>query len=500
MKEQEKALIDRRQKMNQELLKDIIDKIDITGEAPSFDPERQYYFIAKAREEVSKLKEKLGRSVTACVNTFGCQMNARDSEKIVGILEIVGYEMIEDEKADFVIYNTCTVRENANLRVYGRLGQLKKNKERNPHMKIALCGCMMQEPTVVEKLKKSYRFVDIIFGTHNIFKFAELLYNSFDSDRMVIDLWEGTTEIVEDLPNERKFSFKAGVNIMFGCNNFCSYCIVPYVRGRERSRSPKDIIAEIKDLVADGVVEVMLLGQNVNSYGKTLEEPITFAELLKEVEKAEGLERIRFMTSHPKDLSDELIEAMKNSKKICRHFHLPLQSGSSKVLKEMNRRYDKERYLELVEKLRTAMPDLSLTTDIIVGFPGETEEDFLETMDVVKKARYDSAYTFIYSKRTGTPAAAREDQIPEDVVKDRFDRLLEEIQNISKEQCSRDTGKTVEVLVEEKNDHDAAMVTGRMSNNSLVHFVGDESLIGKIVSVKLDECKGFYYIGTKVEE
>ncbi len=485
--------------MNQELLKDKITEIDLTKEAPLRDPERQYYYIAKAREKVTSLKEELGRPLTACVNTFGCQMNARDSEKIVGILEMVGYEVVEDESADFIIFNTCTVRENANLRVYGRLGQLKKNKERNPYMKIALCGCMMQEPTVVEKLKKSYRFVDIIFGTHNIFKFAELLYNSFDSDRMIIDLWEDTKEIVEDLPNERKFSFKAGVNIMFGCNNFCSYCIVPYVRGRERSRNPKDIIREIEDLVADGVVEIMLLGQNVNSYGKNLEEPMTFAQLLQEVEKVEGLERIRFMTSHPKDLSDELIEVMKNSKKICNHLHLPLQSGSSKVLKEMNRRYDKEKYLGVVDKLKAAMPDLSLTTDIIVGFPGETEEDFLETMDVVKKVRYDSAYTFIYSKRTGTPAAAREDQVPEDVVKDRFDRLLEEIQNISKEQCSKDTGKTVTVLVEEKNDHDDTMVTGRMSNNILVHFVGDESLIGKLVSVKLDECKGFYYIGTMVE-
>ena len=239
---------------------------------------------------------------------------------------------------------------------------------------------------------------------------------------MVIDIWKDTDKIVEDLPVERKYPFKSGVNIMFGCNNFCSYCIVPYVRGRERSRNPKDIIREIERLVADGVVEVMLLGQNVNSYGKNLEEPMTFAQLLQEVEK--------FMTSHPKDLSDELIEVMKNSKKICRHIHLPLQSGSSRILKLMNRRYDKEKYLDLVRKIREAMPDISLTTDIIVGFPGETEEDFLETMDVVEKVRYDSAFTFIYSKRTGTPAAVMEDQVPEDVVKDRFDRLLKKVQEI----------------------------------------------------------------------
>ena len=279
---------------------------------------RQYEFMAKAREYVKKQSEELGRPLTYCVTTFGCQMNARDSEKLTGILEEIGYVAAEDEKADFVIYNTCTVRENANLRVYGRLGVLHGYKKKNKHMTIALCGCMMQEPEVVEKLKKSYKFVDIIFGTHNIFKFAELIVRNFEEKGMVIDIWKDTQEIVEDLPVERKYSFKSGVNIMFGCNNFCSYCIVPYVRGRERSRNPEDIIAEIKSLVADGVVEVMLLGQNVNSYGKNLENPMTFASLLQEIEKIEGLERIRFMTSHPKDLSDELIEVMANSKKICK--------------------------------------------------------------------------------------------------------------------------------------------------------------------------------------
>ena len=321
----------------------------------------------------------------------------------------------------------------------------------------------------------------------------------FESERMVIDIWKDTDKIVEDLPSERKFSFKSGVNIMFGCNNFCSYCIVPYVRGRERSRNPKDIIREIERLVADGVVEVMLLGQNVNSYGKNLETPMTFAQLLQEVEKIEGLRRIRFMTSHPKDLSDELIEVMKNSKKICKHLHLPVQSGSSRILQKMNRRYTKEQYLELVRKIKTAIPDISLTTDIIVGFPGETEEDFLETMDIVKQVRYDSAFTFIYSKRTGTPAATMENQVAEDVVKDRFDRLLKEVQEISAEVCSIHTGTTQEVLVESLNDHDASLVTGRLSNNILVHFPGNADLIGKIVDVKLEECKGFYYIGTRVE-
>ena len=463
---------------------------------PVSEPERQYYFIAKCRQIVQKINKERGFPLCYKTVTFGCQMNARDSEKLAGILEQIGYvEEPEEEKADFVIYNTCTVRENANQRVYGRLGQLGRIKKKNPHMMIALCGCMMQEPHVVEKLKTSYRFVDLIFGTHNIYKFAELLATRMESGRMVIDIWKDTDKIVEDLPVERKYPFKSGVNIMFGCNNFCSYCIVPYVRGRERSRDPKAIVREIERLVADGVVEVMLLGQNVNSYGKTLEQPITFAELLKEIEKIEGLERIRFMTSHPKDLSDELIQVMAESKKICRHLHLPVQSGSTRILKKMNRRYTKEGYLDLVNRIKTAIPDISLTTDIIVGFPGETEEDFQETLDVVRKVRYDSAFTFIYSKRTGTPAAVMEDQVPEDVVKDRFNRLLKEVQDISAEVCAVHEGTVQTALVESVNDHDSSLVTGRLSNNLLVHFPGDASMIGKFYQVRLNECRGFYYIG-----
>lgn len=479
-------------------LEEMIETIDMNGQPPVKEPERQYYFMEKCRELVKKESEKLGRKLTASVNTFGCQMNARDSEKIVGILETIGYEIIEDEDADFVIYNTCTVRENANLKVYGHLGYLKKVKKKKPYMRIALCGCMMQEDVVIEKIKKSYQFVDLIFGTHNIFKFAELFYTCMVSDRMVLDIWKDTDQIVEDLPTERKYSFKAGVNIMFGCNNFCSYCIVPYVRGRERSRNPQDIIKEIEGLVADGVVEVMLLGQNVNSYGKTLEHPVTFAQLLQEVEKIEGLKRIRFMTSHPKDLSPELIEVMKNSKKICKHLHLPVQAGSSRLLKIMNRKYTKEQYLDLVENIKKNIPGISLTTDIMIGFPGETEEDFQETLDVVRKVRYASAYTFIYSKRTGTPAAQMENQVPEDVVKERFNRLLKEVQTISSELTKEDEGTVQEVLVEGINEHDASLVTGRLSNNLLVHFKGEESLIGELVRVKLTECKGFYYLGELV--
>lgn len=480
--------------MEQKININIIDKQQI----PDTEPQRQYYFMEIAKQYVAQIVKQKGRPLTFCVNTFGCQMNARDSEKLVGILEKIGYVQKETEDADFVIYNTCTVRENANNKVYGRLGYLNSQKKKNKDMMIGLCGCMMQEPEVVEKIRTSYRFVDLVFGTHNIYKFAELIVAALESDSMIIDIWKDTDQIVEDLPVERKYKFKSGVNIMFGCNNFCSYCIVPYVRGRERSREPKDIIREIEHLVADGVVEVMLLGQNVNSYGKNLEQPITFAQLLEEIEQIEGLERIRFMTSHPKDLSDELIEVLGRSKKICKHLHLPLQSGSSRVLKEMNRHYDKEQYLELVKKIRTAVPDIALTTDIIVGFPGETEEDFLETMDVVKQVEYDSAFTFIYSKRTGTPAAAREEQVPEDVVKDRFDRLLHEVQEIGSRKAGALTGTVQKVLVEEVNAQDAQLVTGRLSNNSVVHLKGGSELIGRIVDVSLDECKGFYYLGNMV--
>lgn len=475
------------------------DNIDLTQNPPQEEPDRQYYYIAKARQYVQEKSRKKGRPLTFCVNTFGCQMNARDSEKLIGILEQIGYVKKETEDADFVIYNTCTVRENANNKVYGRLGYLHSQKKKNPDMMIGLCGCMMQEPEVVEKIRTSYRFVDLVFGTHNIYKFAELIVAAFESKGMIVDIWKDTDKIVEDLPVERKYTFKSGVNIMFGCNNFCSYCIVPYVRGRERSRDPKDILREIERLVADGVVEVMLLGQNVNSYGKNLEHPMTFAQLLEEVEKIDGLERIRFMTSHPKDLSDELIEVLGKSKKICKHLHLPLQSGSSRILKEMNRHYTKEQYLELVKKIRAAVPDIALTTDIIVGFPGETEEDFLETMEVVKEVQYDSAFTFIYSKRTGTPAATKEDQVSPEVVKDRFDRLLHVVQEIGSQKAGALQGTVQKVLIEEINAQDEHLVTGRLSNNSVVHIPGGADLIGKIVNVSLDECKGFYYLGTLAE-
>ncbi len=476
--------------MNDEYSKRI-EAQDLTKEPPTEEPDRQYYIVKKKSEE-------LGRPLTCNLTSFGCQMNARDSEKLLGILRSAGFQETDSEDADFVIYNTCTVRDNANQRVFGRLGVLNGYKKKNPQMKVALCGCMMQEDLVIEKLRKSYGFVDLVFGTHNLYKFAELLYRCYTEKGMIVDIWEDTDKIVEDLPVERKYPFKSGVNIMFGCNNFCSYCIVPYVRGRERSRAPEEILREIRNLAADGVKEVMLLGQNVNSYGKELAGMgfLSFPELLREVEKVEGIERIRFMTSHPKDLSDELIEVMRQSKKICRHLHLPLQSGSTRILNKMNRRYTKESYLALAEKIRRAIPDISLTTDIIVGFPGESEEDADDTIDVIRKVRFDNAFTFVYSKRTGTPAAAME-QVPEKEVRENFDRILACVQETARERVKRFEGQVLPVLVEELNEQDTSLVTGRLSNNTVVHFPGDASLIGEIVDVKLVRCEGFYYIGER---
>ena len=454
--------------------------------------EIQLQYIEKCKELLAKSSTK---RPTFHIQNEGCQMNSIQTESIAAIMEKMGYEMVDTEDADAVVFNTCTVRENANQKIYGHLGHLKSIKRNHPDMKIVLFGCMMQEHHVVEKIRKDYKYVNLVFGTHNIHKFPELFYRALQTDDQIIDIWKESDEIVEGMPTSRKYSFKTGVSVMFGCNNFCSYCIVPYVRGREKSREPKEIIMEIERLVKDGVKEVMLLGQNVNSYGKNLSVPVTFAELLQEVEKIDGLERIRFMTPHPKDLSDDLIDVMSKSKKICNHVHLPVQSGSSRLLKLMNRNYTKEHYLELVDKIRSKMPDVSLTTDIIVGFPGETEEDFEETLDVVRKAKYDSAYTFIYSKRTGTPAAAMENQVPEDVVKNRFNRLLETVNEVSRSISNRYEGTVQQVLVEDVDDHDASYVTGRMTNNILVHFPGSKDLIGTLINVRLTECRGFYYMG-----
>ena len=470
------------------------------GEIFEDEIERQYYFMKKAAFYIEKKAEEKKRPLTFFVTTFGCQMNAKDSEKLKGILEKVGYvEGETEDEADFVIYNTCTVRDNANQRVYGRLGSLGSKKKKNPQKLIALCGCMMQESSVIEKIKKSYGFVDIIFGTHNLFKFAELLCKRLESTERVIEIWKETDKKVEELPSERTYSFKSGINIMYGCNNFCSYCIVPYVRGRERSRSPEDIIKETRKLAEDGVIEVMLLGQNVNSYGRNLTDSVNFSQLLKMVEEVDGIERIRFMTSHPKDLSEEIIKVMKHSKKICRHLHLPLQSGSTRILKAMNRKYTKEEYVSLAKKIREEIEDISITTDIIVGFPGETMEDVKETVKVIEEVEFDGAFTFLYSKRTGTPAASMEEQVSKEVMKEGFSYVLDAAQKTAKNRASLREGKVMDVLVEEINGQDSSLVSGRLSNNMMVHFPGGKELIGKIVPVYLKESKGFYFLGEKCE-
>ena len=468
--------------------------------APENEPERQYYFIAKLKEYVSKTRESIGRPLTACTKTFGCQMNARDSEKLEGILKIIGYEPTESEKADFVIYNTCTVRENANLRVYGRLGQLKSKKRKNPHMMIGLCGCMMQEAHVVEKIRKSYKFVDLVFGTHNIYKFAELLYDRVSNESMIIDIWEDTDKIVEELPIERKFPFKSGVNIMFGCNNFCSYCIVPYVRGRERSREPELILEEVKGLAKEGYKEITLLGQNVNSY-KGNEKIRNFAELLNEVCKIDGIERVNFISPHPKDFTDDVIEVIANNEKVTRIVHLPVQSGNTKVLKEMNRKYTKEQYLELAKKMLSKIPGLVLSTDIIVGFPGETDEEFEDTLDVVRQINFEQIFMFIYSVREGTVAAERQDQVPEEIKHIRFNKLKELYESRVDENNEKYLNTVQKLLIEGKSKNNENMLEGRTSTNKVVIFEPHtEKKPGDIVSVKITETHKWYLKGEIIND
>lgn len=461
--------------------------------------EKQQKYMQKMKAYLSDLEQKTGKKQSYFVLTTGCQMNAHDSEKIAGMLETMGYiESPTEENANFVIYNTCCIRENAEEKVYGRLGRLKYYKNKNKDMKIALCGCMTQQDIVIEKLQKSYKFIDIVFGTFNLYKLPELLYHSLETEGTLFDIWEAAGEIVEDIPTVYKNAFQASVNVTYGCENYCAYCIVPYVRGKERSRNPEDIINEIQKLVNNGTKEVMLLGQNVNSYGKNLKTPISFSKLLQKINAIEGLERIRFMTSHPKDLSDELIETIKNCKKVCNYIHLPIQSGSDEILKRMNRHYTKQKYLELVKKLREAVPDITISTDIIVGFPGETEQDFEQTLDVVRQVKYCTAFTFLYSKRSGTPAAVMKNQVPEEIAKDRFNRLLEVLNPIVEEIHKKQIGTTVEVLVEEVSKQNSSILTGRAENNTLVHFEGTKDLIGSIIPIKIVDSKTFYVIGERV--
>ena len=460
---------------------------------------RQQGFIDLVRADNERFEAETGRKRKMLIVTFGCQMNAHDSEKLLGMLTEMGYIRADNEEdADFIIYNTCCVRENAENKVYGNLGYLKHIKAEKPDLRIALCGCMMQQPTVLETIRKKYRHVDIVFGTFNLYKLPELMYLNMESGSPVFDIWQEHGEIVEDLPAIRKYKFKASVNIMFGCNNFCSYCIVPYVRGRERSRTPEDILREIRALAADGVKEVTLLGQNVNSYGRGLEKEVTFAQLLRMVNEVEGIERIRFMTSHPKDLSDELIQAMVECDKVCRHIHLPVQAGNNEILRQMNRHYTKESYLATVDKIRQAMPDCAITTDIMVGFPGEGDAEVADTLDVIKRARYSGAFTFIYSKRTGTPAAVMENQVTDEQAKRSFNAVLEAVNPIIHEINEEKLGRTYTVLAEEVSSSDPDFITGRLDDNTLVHFKSDNTVIGTMVQVKITDNKTFYLIGERI--
>jgi len=420
------------------------------------------------------------------ITTWGCQMNEHDSEKIAGMLEEMGHKPTKSyEEADIIVFNTCCVRENAELKVFSSIGNLKKFKNKNPNLVIAICGCMVQQKHVAQKIYDRFPFVDIVLGTHNIHKFPEILECVVSQDQRIIEIWDENKGIVENVPVKRDNNIKAWVTISFGCNNFCSYCIVPYVRGRERSRKPQDIIEEVKALAEEGFKEVTLLGQNVNSYGKDLSEEVRFSDLLYRINEIPGIERIRFMTSHPKDLSDDLIKAIKECKEVCEHIHLPVQSGSTSILKKMNRNYTKEHYLNLVEKIYQEIPGVSITTDIIVGFPGESEEDFEDTLDVVERVRFDSAFTFMYSKRKGTPAAKMENQVPDEVKKERLKRLMDLQNRISKEKNMKLKDKTVEVLVE-GYDSKKNLLVGRTRTNKLVYFEGEpKRLLGKLINVKI---------------
>lgn len=464
-----------------------LDNIDTSCNIPETEPQRQLYFMACCKNMLDQKKNQLGRPLKMFVRTFGCQMNEHDSEKLAGMLLSMGYDRASEvSDADFIIFNTCAIRENAELKVYGHLGALKSLKSKNKNLIIAICGCMMQQKEVVSHIKKTYPHVDIIFGTHNLFRLPELLLDVLDHHSCVTEILDTTSDVVEEIAIDRVDTKKAYVNIIYGCNNFCSYCIVPFVRGRERSRKLADIINEVAELAKLGYLEITLLGQNVNSYGNDLDDPdATFPNLLRELNKIDGIKRIRFMTPHPKDFSNELILAIRDLDKVCHHIHLPLQSGSTKVLSDMNRRYTKEQYLSLVNNIRKHIPDITITTDIIVGFPGETEEDFLDTIDVVRRAHFDMAYTFIYSKRTGTKASKAPNQVPENITKDRFNRLLKVQNDCSIENNTNLLNSVLDVFVEGYSKTSHNKLTGRTSGNKVVNFSGDESLIGCIIPVKI---------------
>ncbi len=433
--------------------------------------------------------------------TYGCQMNEHDSERLAGQLRELGYSYIDDyNKADIILLNTCCVRENAELKVFGKVGELKSLKRENPELIIGIAGCMMQQETVVEELMRKYPHVDLIFGTHNIHQLGNLINRVLEKHQRVVDIWDEWKELIPELPSERKSPFQAWVSIILGCNNFCTYCIVPYVRGRERSRPMEEIVNEVQRLAADGVIEITLLGQNVNSYGKDFtEQQIDFADLLQELDKIEGLERIRYMTSHPRDFSDKLIETIRDTRKVCEHFHLPVQSGSTRIMKKMNRGYTQNAYLELIQKIRREVPNSSITTDFIVGFPGESEEDFTETLKLVDLVGFDAAYTFIYSQRTGTPAAEYKEQVPDEVKKERLQRLMDLQAEKSLQQNLKLMNQVVEVLVEGESKSNSNRFQGRTRTNKLVLFdKGNKDLTGKLVDVQVNKVQSWNLYGEMV--
>lgn len=457
----------------------------------AFNDEENYTVLAS---EVMAIRAR-GNVPMACIRTYGCQQNVADSEKIKGMLAKMGFEFTENaEDADFILFNTCAVREHAEDRVFGNVGALKNIKRKHPSVLIGLCGCMMEEKHVTDRLYKSFPFVGLVFGTHSLHKFPELFYNAITSGKRVYETGVDDKTVYEGIPTRRDGTFKGWLPIMYGCNNFCTYCIVPYTRGRERSRKFDDVVNEAREMIAAGYKEITLLGQNVNSYGKNLDEEVTFAQLLSEIDKIEGDYWIRFMTSHPKDCSKELIDVIANSKHISTHLHLPFQSGNDRVLKAMNRHYDRAKYLEIINYAKEKIPDLSLTSDIIVGFPGETYEEFLDTISLVKEVEFTSLFTFIYSPREGTPAAKMDDPYSAEEKSKWFSELLKVQEEIAARRCASMVGKEYKVLVEGKTDKEG-ILTARTSGNIIVEFAGDDNLIGSFANVKITKARNWILNG-----
>ena len=468
--------------------------------------------IEEQKQYMQKVKEinENNKKLKYTILTMGCQLNENDSEKLCGMLEEMGYEKTENgQEADIALFNTCCVRENAEDKLFGKLGELKRLKEEKGII-IAIGGCMMQEKHITDKIKQSYPFVDIIFGTHTLHKFPQDLYKVLTQKTKLEDILDIDGKVYEGLPIKRDSNIKASVTIMNGCNNFCSYCIVPYVRGRERSREPRAIIEEVKGLAKQGYKEITLLGQNVNSYLRVEREkqiPFeeyegvhSFATLLEAINKIEGIERIRFVSPHPKDFTDDVIDAISKCDKVCKLVHLPLQSGNTKVLKEMNRKYTKEQYLNLVDKMKAKIPNLTLSTDIIVGFPGETDEEFEDTLDVVRKVKFEQVYMFIYSRRVGTPGDRMENQVPEEIKHKRFDKLKELVESQIEENNQKYVGTIQKVLVEGESKNNQELLTGRTDSNKVVIFEGDKNLIGEIADLKIVSEHMWYLKGEVVKK